>query len=158
MYTIKTSSLVSPSHESFRLIASTIINARERWYNYGRGVSWNLYQLYNFWIIRVHVHVNLLCWKEELFEKILASVRSCHLGGVYTHQVWKYRSVKFLRYSGVTRTHSHKRGESTRYMEKKYLYDCFVSFNHRSFYHAWTPWRTTILLHWLYTRHFLKAS
>ena len=31
------------------------------------------------------------------------SARSCHFGGVYTRQVWKSRSVQFLKYSGMTR-------------------------------------------------------
>ena len=36
---------------------------------------------------------------------MLVSAHSCHFGGVYTCQVWESRSVQFLRYSGVTRTH-----------------------------------------------------
>ena len=66
---------------------------------------------------------NLLCLKEEslrqphledflpfliassMVEKVLVSARSCHFAGVYTRQVWKSRSVQFLRHSGVTQTH-----------------------------------------------------
>ena len=71
---------------------------------------------------------NLLCWKEESlrqphasldarrlkedtpskFLTLLISARSCHFGGVYTtRQVWKSRSVQFLRYSGVRHTDRH---------------------------------------------------
>ena len=35
------------------------------------------------------------------------SARSCHFGGAYTRQVWKSRSVQFLRYSGVRHTDRH---------------------------------------------------
>ena len=41
-------------------------------------------------------------------EKILVSTRFCHFGRVYTtRQVWKSRSVQFLRYSGVRHTDRH---------------------------------------------------
>ena len=35
---------------------------------------------------------------------MLVSARSCHFREVYTRQVWKSRSVQFLRYSGVRHT------------------------------------------------------
>ena len=38
----------------------------------------------------------------SMVEKILASARFCHFGGVYTHQVWKSRSVQW----GQTHRHT----------------------------------------------------